>query len=91
MKYLASILTKNMCSCIFCKSSNVEIHHVMNGSLRKKSTKYGLVVPLCRKHHEQVHKNQSIDNSLKKSTQIAFEKLYGHDKWMQEFHKNYKD
>lgn len=93
MKYPDSIMTKDMEHCYFCKRSPIEIHHIMNGSYRNKSTKYGLIVPLCRSHHtgssEAVHQDRIISNKLKAEAQKRFEKRYGHEKWMEEFNKNY--
>ena len=66
----------------------------MNGPLRRKSEKWGGYTYLCAYHHnmggkECVHENQIMDLELKKEFQMNFEKLYGHELWMKEFHKNY--
>ena len=93
-KYPKSIITDDMEHCYICGSSNVEIHHCMNGyGIRDKATKYGLVVPLCREHHTQgfysAHNNEDLKLFFKKLAQERFEKLHGKDKFMEEFHKNY--
>ena len=79
--------------CWFCNSiSNLEEHHCFGGANRSKSEKYGLVVNLCVLHHrgdESVHMHKNIDLMVKVYAQGEFERVYGHDKWMAEFYKNY--
>jgi len=69
-------------------------HHAMHGTAnRKLAEHYGLHVKLCMQHHTigqtAVHNNAALDDLLKKEAQRAFEKRYGHEKWMQTFGKNY--
>ena len=71
-----------------------EEHHIMfGGQHRKKSEHFGLKVYLCVLHHrtgrEAVHINKETNELLKEIAQIAFEKKYSHELWMQEFGKNY--
>lgn len=71
-----------------------EEHHVMfGGKFKKKAEHYGLKVYLCVPHHrtgkEAAHLNIDINNLLREIAQIAFEKKYSHELWMQEFGKNY--
>ena len=95
---------KNDGTCYLCKLLNVwnkdwsvpvlEEHHVIFGkAYRKKAEHYGLKVYLCVQHHrtsrEAVHQNVETSNLLKKIAQIAFEKRYDHETWMEEFDKNY--
>lgn len=75
---------------------NLEAHHIFSGTNRSKSEKYGLKVWLCHNHHNEsipddkgVHFNRYLDLRLKRFAQREFEKVYGHDKWMAEFYKNY--
>lgn len=60
---------------------------------RKQSEKYGLKVWLCCEDHrtgkEAVHRCREIDLKLICIAQRKFEELYGHDKWMEVFMKNY--
>ena len=69
------------------------MHHAMHGTAnRSLATKYNLVVWLCRDHHTGrigVHSDIILDERIKKDAQRAFEKIYGHSKWMQVFRKNY--
>ena len=91
-------------TCYLCNLLNVwnkdervsvlEEHHVIYGrAYRRKSEHYGLKVYLRLPHHrtsgEAVHQNNEMSELLEKIAQIAFEKRYGHEKWMQEFDKNH--
>ena len=93
IKYQPSIITKDLEHCFICGKNNAEVHHVMFGVNRKKSTKYGLTVGLCVEHHRlgknAPHTNREVDLEFKKFAQRKFEEIYGHEKWMKEFHRNY--
>lgn len=94
MKYPPSILTDNLQECYLCKTTvQVEVHHVFHGANRSNATKYGCVIGLCRKHHtcgkQSVHRNNMLDEQLKQMAQTKFEEIYGHDKFMEVFHKSY--
>ena len=60
---------------------------------RKKSEQYGLWVYLCVAHHEYgpdaVHTNRNVRIFLCKIGQQAFEQRYSHEKYMQEFGRNW--
>ena len=79
--------------CYICGSTrNLELHHVMSGSNRKLSTRYGLVLWLCYDHHRGkigVHNDYIMKERLEKDAQRAFEALHGHGLWMKTFRKNY--
>ena len=91
-KYPPSIITSRMDRCFICGAYGVEIHHIMGGANRKNSTKYGLVVPLCRECHtgdNGVHMNGDRNDALKRIAQSRFEQKYSHDEWMSIFGRNY--
>lgn len=47
----------------------LDTHHIFEGSLRRKSTKYGLVIRICRKCHDDIH-NHPLDHlDLKRESQ----------------------
>ena len=79
--------------CLICKTPfDLHLHHVFEGNRRKASDKYGMTVWLCFKHHvggEGIHHNTKLDRQLKAKAQKAFEDVYGHDKFMEVFKKNY--
>lgn len=89
-----SIIQEDTTCCYVCGHPGAELHHIYHGSAnRKKSDKYGCVVGLCKLHHTVspfgVHFNKNLDDALKRTTQRKFEELYGHDKFMEVFNKNY--
>ena len=79
--------------CFLCGSSrHIEWHHCFNGPLRKKSTEYGLVVPLCDKCHRGdngVHNNHEKMLFIKRIGQQMFAKYYPKLDFIKIFHKNY--
>ena len=82
MKRLWSVFTDNMDECIFTGSNQVERHHIFGGAYRKKSEKYGFVVPLRYDLHpnggaaDPEHSSE-IDEYLKQMAQRYYEDHYG--------------
>lgn len=73
---------------------NITRHEVFFGNdHRKKSKEYGCWIYLTPELHTQsnecVHRNAILDRNLKIMAQERFERLYGHDKFMEIFGKNY--
>lgn len=79
--------------CYLCGSySNIEYHHILGGGKRKLSTKYGLVVPLCRECHrgsDGVHSNYSKMRYLRECGQRRFQEVYPELDFMKIFGRNY--
>lgn len=76
------------------KHTGLQKHHIFGGhKFRKLAEHYGLWCYLCDPHHEHspkaVHLNAEVSNDLKQRAQRKFEEIHGHDKWMEEFGKNY--
>ena len=92
MKSIMQDMEEPRCYVCGCQR-NLEVHHAMHGTAnRSLATKYNLVVWLCRDHHTGrigVHSDIILDERIKKDAQRAFEKIYGHSKWMKVFRKNY--
>ncbi len=91
---MAKSIICNIKECYFCGSrTNLHKHHIMGGPNRPLAEKDGLWVYLCQPHHiyspDAVHVNIKRNLELKKIAQRAYEKLYGHDKWMSRYSKNY--
>ena len=90
-----SIVTQVLDECHICGSTvNLHIHHCIYGSgKRKLSGKYGLVVPLCARHHnmsnESAHFNKEVDLTLKRAGQKAFMKHYPNLSFIEIFGRNY--
>ena len=51
----------------------------------------GCTVFLCRKHHNEVHKNREMDLRLKQLCQREFEKTHSREEFMALFRRNYLD
>ncbi len=83
-----------MKECWFCGSQQyLQMHHVFAGAYRKKSTKYGFVVPLCMACHllspDGVHVNQERNLVLKRWAQEQFEETHTRQEFREVFGKNY--
>ena len=98
MKKLWSIFTDDMNKCIVTSAmTSIERHHVFGGADRKKSEKYGFVVPL----HSSVHPNgayrtddnwKELDHWLKRKCQEYFIEVAKHgdrNAWYREFGRFY--
>lgn len=90
-----SIIVEDLKHCLVCGTSfNIHIHHCIYGSAnRKKSEKYGLIVPLCAKHHNMsnagVHFNKELDMKLKQLAQKRFMEVYPNENFLDIFKRNY--
>ena len=74
------------------RTDSLDKHHCMNGPFRKKAEAYGLWIFLQHDVHMKLHQTpqgQKVAIWLKQQAQEAFERKYGHEKWMTEFKKNY--
>lgn len=74
------------------QTDNLDKHHCMNGPFRKKAEAYGLWIFLQHDVHMKLHQTpqgQKVAIWLKQQAQEAFERKYGHEKWMKEFKRNY--
>ena len=66
-------------------------HHIWAGARRSKSEKWGCWVWLAHDIHMDLHeRNQGLSYDLKDICQRRFEELYGHEKFMEIFGKNYQ-
>lgn len=90
-----SIITKDFERCLICGTYlNIHKHEIFYGTAnRKLSIKYGLVIPLCYRHHNGsnagVHFNEKLDLKLKQQGQKAFEYHYPDLNFREIFGKNY--
>lgn len=74
------------------RTYDLDKHHCMNGAFRKKAEAFGLWIFLQHDVHMKLHQTpqgQKVAIWLKQQAQEAFERKYGHEKWMKEFKKNY--
>lgn len=89
-----SVFTDNLHICYFTGSNCTHLHHIFGASNRKRSEKYGYLIPLHPNLHnmsnEGVHFNREFDLKLKKKAQKHFEKHIGtRANFRKEFGKSY--
>lgn len=81
--------------CHLCGGIATDRHHMLNGSaFRSKAEKYGLVVYLCRKCHNEVHfgkRSRELSDKLRKEAQLKFEREHPDLDFLKIFHINYLD
>lgn len=81
--------------CFLCRGEATDEHHCIAGCNRGKSEEWGLKVFLCRRCHSGIHNAKEgtayydARAWLERVAQEEFEKRYSHEKFMQEFQKNY--
>lgn len=67
--------------CVLCGKPKDDSHHLINGIYRNKCDQDGIIIPLCRKCHTEIHKNATCENLCKIAGQLA---------WERDFYKNGK-
>lgn len=85
-----SVFTNDLDHCYFCPNKRDDLHELLEGRNRQNSMKYGYVLPLCRKHHIEFHRDFKLSYEWKIKCQEHFENEYSYDAWMRIFYKNYK-
>ena len=93
---MQSIIQENR-ECYVCKTTNnLHLHHIIFGQNRKKADEDGLVVYLCREHHEGtigVHgiRGHNLDKRLKEIAELEWLRYYNKTKedFIARYHKNY--
>lgn len=84
-----SIITNKLDKCYICKARKEELHEIFGGRNRKISMQYGLVIPICQKCHQMIHKSKTLTKNLHKVGQKAFEKEYKTENFIKVFGKSY--
>lgn len=88
-----SIITDDLEHCYICDAPFVEIHHIFGGANRKNSERYGLIVPLCHRHHNEprtgVHFNRHLMQTLHEIGQKRFETVASREEFIKVFGRNY--
>jgi hypothetical protein len=80
-----SIFTDNLDKCYFCNRPRDDLHELLGGRNRNNSMRYGLVLPVCREHHNEIQ--HSIE--YKKMTQKKFQEVYPEIDFVDIFKINY--
>lgn len=69
------MITKYSEYCVLCGYPNVEEHHLICGTGKKRvADEYGLTIPVCRKCHDKLHASPEAMKMCKIAGQLAFEK-----------------
>lgn len=68
-----TIMTNDHERCYICSRPACEWHHILHGSDKWLSEKYGLMIPICRECHNRVHHYiGDYDRKLKEEAQRQF-------------------
>lgn len=90
-----SIITKDLEHCYICYKKGMknipkdDLHELLEGKNRQVSMKYGLVIPICRKCHNLVTNDKTLQDKLHKVAQKEFEKHYKTENFIQIFGQSY--
>ena len=84
-----SIITNDLDHCIICGKKKDNLHEVFAGRNRLNSIKFGIVIPLCLKHHQEIHKNKDLWDIYHKKGQAIFNNAYPNLDFLDVFKKNY--
>ena len=71
-----SLATNDLSKCIECGRPRDDLHEVYEGAYRRRSMIYGCVIPLCRYHHNKIHKDYDFKIKYKKMMEKMFEEYY---------------
>lgn len=85
-----SLFTKELDKCYLCSNKKDNLHEVIFGKNRQNSMKYGLVLPLCLKHHQLMHKDKNLIDEYHIKAQKLFEEKYPNLSFFDIFKINYK-
>ena len=90
-----SIITKDLEHCYICTKKGMknipkdDLHELLEGKNRQVSMKYGLVIPICRKCHNLVTNDKTLQDKLHKVAQKEFKKHYKTENFIQIFGQSY--
>lgn len=81
-----------MDNCYICgRYAPLDRHHIFEGTKRKVSEKYGLVIHICRDCHTAVHLHPKEYEWLKKEAQVKamLDNGWSTDEFIERFGKSY--
>lgn len=85
-----SIIYHDLTKCAFDNSkTSIEKNEVFEGSYRQTSIRLGMVIPLCKTHHDLFHNDRYFALSVKNEFQKAYIKNHSYDEFIKEFKIDY--
>ena len=90
-----SIITKDLKHCYICTKKGMknilkdDFHELLEGKNRQVSMQYGLVIPICRRCHDLVTNDKTLQDKLHKVAQKEFKKHYKTENFIQIFGQSY--
>ena len=85
-----SVFTNNLSMCIMCGKPKDNLHEIFMGKNRQNSMKYGFVIPVCIKCHQNCHRNSHTQEFWHKEGQLYFEREIGsRNEFIEIFKRNY--
>lgn len=86
-----SVFYDDLSMCMNCGSTyRMTKHEVFEGRNRINSMKYGFVLPLCVKCHQELQEDIIFNDKWKKKSQMYFEEHIGtRDDFLSIFRRNY--
>ena len=79
--------------CVLCgRLGYMHRHHIFEGSLRKRSERYGMVCLLCPYCHTGdfgVHMDEKLNKKLKRAAQRKFEREHTREEFIKLFGRSY--
>ena len=90
-KHRYSRIYQDLAKCSVCGSKlGIEKNEIFSGSYRHLSIEYGMVNPLCKKHHELFHKDREFNLRVKVQFEEEFLNEHSLDEFIQLFGKDYR-
>lgn len=92
IKTMKSILTEDTSTCFVsdCGCKATDCHHVFEGKNKTLSERDMLLIPMCHKHHMEIHRDPEMNKYFKGLAQLAWEKKIGpRPQFIKLYGKNY--
>ena len=69
------MITKYNDYCIICGRPKQDMHHCLKGNKQRKlADEDELIIPVCREHHEAIHKHKELNVLVEIIGQLAWER-----------------
>ena len=76
--------------CYVCDTTEgVEVHHIFGAADRPISDREGLFIHLCRKHHEETHRDAKLMQTLHEVGQEQWERTHSREEFIKTFRQSY--